>query len=73
MRAISNNPLDLPADAVLLGIARCSEAEPQCTAVARRHNGDLILANLVGGRFLIPAGEVMATAALMLKTSEPRP
>jgi len=43
---------------MILGIARCSEAEPQCTAVARRENGDIILANHVGAQFLIPAVEV---------------
>ena len=48
----------LPADAMILGIARCSEAEPQCTAVARRENGDIILANHVGAQLLIPAAEV---------------
>lgn len=64
---------DLPADATLLGVAKCSEAEPQCTYVTRRTNGDVILMNQVGGRLVIPAGEVMATAALMLKTSETRP
>jgi hypothetical protein len=63
----------LPRDVTLLGIARCSEASPQCTAVARRPNGDIVLANHDGATLVIPAGEVMATAALMLKTTETRP
>jgi hypothetical protein len=53
--------------ATLLGIARCSEASPQCTAVQRRDNGDLVLANHVGAQFVIPASEVAETAALMAK------
>ena len=36
---------DLPAGAMIVGMARCSEASPQCTAVARMPNGDIILAN----------------------------
>jgi hypothetical protein len=70
-----NNALGivLPTDTTLIGIAACSEASPQCTAVARKPNGDLVLANHVGAQFLIPAGEVMATAALMLKTTETQP
>jgi hypothetical protein len=63
----------LPPDAMILGIARCSEQTPQCTAVARRPNGDIILANHVGAQLVIPASEVMATAALMLKTTETKP
>jgi hypothetical protein len=65
--------LELDPDATLLGIARCSEASPQCTAVQRRPNGDIILANHVGAQLLIPAGEVTATATLMLKTTEAQP
>ena len=61
---------DLPPGQ-LIGIARCSEAEPQCVAVVRNDDGDVTLVNQVGGRLHIPAGEVMATAALMLKTTQP--
>jgi hypothetical protein len=63
---------ELPDGATLLGVAKCSEAEPQCQAVARMPNGDVVLANHVGWQYKIPAGEVMATAALMLKTTEPQ-
>jgi hypothetical protein len=70
MRETYGLKIELDPKATLLGIARCSEAEPQCTAVQRRPNGDIILANHVGAQLLIPAGEVMATAALMLKTTE---
>ena len=65
--------LELDHTATLVGIARCSEASPQCTAVQRRPNGDLVLANHVGAQFVIPADEVMGTAALMLKTTETQP
>ena len=65
--------LELDPDATLLGIARCSEQEPQCTAVQRRPNGDIILANQAGDQFTIPAGEVMPVGALMLKTTHTQP
>jgi hypothetical protein len=70
---MTNNALGIQLDpnATLLGVARCSEASPQCTAVQRRDNGDLVLANQVGAQFKIPAAEVLATAALMLKTTQP--
>ena len=61
----------LPGGVQLLGTARCSEAEPQCCSVGRTEAGDVMLANHQGERFTIPAGEVMATAALMLKTTQP--
>lgn len=56
---------DLPPDAELVGVARCSEAEPQCVAVARKPNGDLVLANHVGAQLLIPAAEVLQVLTLM--------
>ena len=65
---MSKPKFELDSDATLVGIARC--ANNSCTAVQRRPNGDIILANHVGARLVIPAGEVMATAALMLKTTE---
>jgi hypothetical protein len=49
---------DLPADAKMLGVARCSESEPFCTAVGRRPNGDVVLANHLGAQLVIPAAEV---------------
>jgi len=54
-----NDPrLWLPLDARLLGVARCSEAEPWCTAVGHNDAGDLLLADTDGNSFTIPAGEV---------------
>lgn len=70
---MSEPTFDLPKDAILVGVARCSEASPQCLAVTRNDQGDITLINQVGGRLQIPAGEVMATAALMLKTAETHP
>jgi hypothetical protein len=53
-----DNPRQLLGDARLLGVARCSEAEPQCTAVGRTPAGDLVLADGDGNRFTVPAAEV---------------
>jgi hypothetical protein len=50
---------DIPEHTVhALGVARCSEAEPQCTWVGRTDAGDLVLDDADGNRFVIPAGEV---------------
>jgi hypothetical protein len=62
--------IQLDPTATLLGVAQCSSGSNSCTAVQRRDNGDLVLANHVGLQFVVPAAEVMATAALMLKTTE---
>jgi hypothetical protein len=51
--------IQLDPKAQLIGIARCSESEPFCTAVQRRDNGDIVLANHVGAQFVIPAAEVV--------------
>ena len=58
---------DLPPDALIVGIAKCSEAEPQCTAVAYRANGDLILANHEGVQLTIPAGEIVEVFTLAMR------
>jgi hypothetical protein len=63
--------LELDPKATLLGIARCSESEPYCTAVQRRDNGDIILANQVGAQFVIPAGEALEVLTLALRGLAP--
>lgn len=58
----------LPAghpDVTFLGTARCSEADPQCVSVGRLENGDLVLANIDGQVFKIPAGEAQGVFALI--------
>jgi hypothetical protein len=65
------NPFNLAGNVTVLGIARCSEASPQCTAVAKQPNGDLVLANQVGAQFVIPAGEALEVLTLALRGLAP--
>ena len=64
----------LPAghpDVAFLGTARCSEAEPQCVSVGRRDNGDIVLANIDGQVFKIPAGEAIGVFTLIAQGLRP--
>jgi hypothetical protein len=65
------NGIALDPKATLLGVARCSEAEPQCTYVSKRPNGDLVLGNHVGAQFVIPAGEALEVLTLALRGLAP--